>query len=516
MKSGFTLIELVVALAIIAALLAMTVQSTRGDQREALVRGAAEEFAATCRTVRQQALTTRQPFAIVFNIQNAPGSSGAVLNNRSGGHWYRVLGPSRRTRLINDMPNQVPWPGGKLVVNHSNDRMTSSCTGWAIGNFPDYVADIHTSWIGAERVLPAGKVRFLALGDADEGPRQWRRNSHTIQYYGFNGETTYPRPWFGYFDKATGRWWAWGGYDPAKNYSGFYYEGSEGDIPDSRHPTTRTVDHDWDANTTSIVTVAGKLSPQYLNSVTIANTERNGDAAGDPGYQADYPYEIEDEWPMQRAGEPRALVDGRWADARLVFNPDGSVIYGEWNEARRLYGGAAPVPPCRADQFWSLMSGPTSNALWKSGPGDRSFRVDTASYSTSSPRSMRPWGAEVAHYDHHTGGWHITFAPDVPEDRTTFASASEVLDALLPAYRVHVGTLGTVRVFRVSRQSGYLATLPAVWPPNPSDWNGTALINSRYRRGYLHANNNLNILAGTPITDIVDPEMLTRRVWWRP
>ncbi len=510
MKAAFTLVELVVVMAVIAALLAMTVQSTRGDRREAEVRGAAEEFAATCRTVRQQALTTRQSFAIVFNIQNAPGSSGAVLNNRSGGHWYRVLGPSRRTRLVRDLPSQVPWPGAKLVVNHGNDDMGSSCSGWAIGTFPDYVADIHGSWIGPERVLPAGKVRFLALGDADEGPRQWHRTSHTVRYYGYNGETTYPRPWFGCFDQATGRWWAWGGYDPAKDHSGFHYEGGDGDIPDSRHPTTRTVDHDWDATTTTIV--GGK--PVNTGPVVIADSERNGDAVGDPGYQNDYPYEVEDDWPIQRAGEPRALVDGRWADARLVFNPDGSVIYGEWNEARRLYGGAAPISPCRADQFWSWISGSGSSALWKAGPGDRSFSV--TAYSASNPRSMRPWGAEVAHYDRHTGGWHITFGPDVPEDRTTFATADEVLDQLLPAYRVHVGSLGTVRVFRVSRREGYLDSLPAVWPANPADWTGTTAINSRYRRGHLHANNDPATISGTPITDIVDPAMLTRRVWWRP
>ena len=30
---------------------------------------------------------------MVFNIANATGSSGRILNNRNGGHWYRVIGP---------------------------------------------------------------------------------------------------------------------------------------------------------------------------------------------------------------------------------------------------------------------------------------------------------------------------------------------------------------------------------------------------------------------------------------
>src|SRR5690606_27676667 len=92
-RGAFSLIEILVAVAILAVLAGMTFLTTGHQQRGAVVRQEAAILAATLRRARGLALAHRATYAVVFNLQNAPGSSGAVLNTRSGGHWSRLLGP---------------------------------------------------------------------------------------------------------------------------------------------------------------------------------------------------------------------------------------------------------------------------------------------------------------------------------------------------------------------------------------------------------------------------------------
>ena len=63
-----------------------------------------------------RAMVEQAPFAIAINIQNAPGSSGRVINNRSGGHWYRMVGPARGIRNIAGTASQYTGVGRSLLI----------------------------------------------------------------------------------------------------------------------------------------------------------------------------------------------------------------------------------------------------------------------------------------------------------------------------------------------------------------------------------------------------------------
>ncbi|MBN8524499.1 MAG: prepilin-type N-terminal cleavage/methylation domain-containing protein [Planctomycetes bacterium] len=507
---AFTLVELLVVLGIVVLLMGLILRSTRGDQREAAVRGAAMELAATMRRVHQRAIATHQTYGIAFNIQNEPGSSGAILNNRSGGHWYRIIGPAKRTkhgRIANSslLHDFIPWA---WAIAHEQQRV--------VGQFLDFVDDVELSWISDPIVLPPGKVRFLALGDTEEGSR-WRA---ALPDPGWQGPypPTYPRPWFGYFDPAARKLWAWGGYDPDIPCSGFYYQGLNADVPGydtaaaappivgCRNPTTRTIDQDWDPP-------RGGTWPSW----DIADRDRNGD-----GDTADR-YEQEVAVPLWKAGEPRPLVNAAWLDAVIIFMPNGSVRFGEWNRARRAYRPGMPDPA----------TGPRgSDALMWGGIADRA-KVGHG-WSPPDPAPYRPmttfdqwWGAydmgEVGHFDTPTGAWRITLAPDVADDRSEFPDAAIALATMLPAWRIAINTYGFTTADRVAHRPGYLASLPAgdaVWPSAPTDWQDMDRINQSCRMGYWHepASGYYDaplVPKGHPITTVIDPAMLTRRVWWK-
>lgn len=112
---GFTLIEMLVVLTIVVVMLGFVMGIPTSDQREEHVRGAAEELAAVLRETRTRAIRKNTPYGVVFNIQNAPGSSGRILNNRSGGHYYRLIGPRDTHGGLSAGAdwsdwNDLPWP----------------------------------------------------------------------------------------------------------------------------------------------------------------------------------------------------------------------------------------------------------------------------------------------------------------------------------------------------------------------------------------------------------------------
>jgi prepilin-type N-terminal cleavage/methylation domain-containing protein len=477
MRRGFSLIELMIVLAILAVVLGISATMLRGENRDAAVKGAAEELAAVLRLARNRAMHEKAAFAVVFNIQNAPGSSGATLNNWSGGHWYRTVGPSTFGHAENYYGNgassrSIPLPGA----------YRSTTNGWDNANFPTFIEHLRTAWIDEPHPLPAKKVRFLALGDTDEGPRNSRPAGDSRvgaqRYYGFGGEDTYPRPWFGYYDTAGRRLHAWGGYDPARNHSAFYYEGRDGDVSGSRNASDRLYDNDFNRNG------------------VFANIDLNGD--GD----VDDPREREVAYPIWRRGEPRPLVNAEWMDSAIMFVPSGEAIYLEWNRGRGAYQAVQG-----SDNANGVQDCAKTGKVPRDYYGQFAFSSDTM--------------AEVAHFERHTGGWHITLAPDADRDGNAYPDARSALNSILPAYRVHVGRSGTVRVLRVQRRGdGYLDG-HAVWPPSPAQWNVTASGNpiwTRCRLGYLHAPESTDSYAlrpvGRPITGIVTERMLTERIWW--
>jgi len=480
-RQAFTLIELLVVMAILGIILGIAFAATGRQQRQSQVRAAAEELAAVLSRTRHQAMSRGVALGVAFNIENAPGSSGKVLNNRSGGHWYRVIGPSTHLFSSASIPDAIPWASSTYE------------------HFPRFIAEVQRSWMGDAVVLPPGKVRFLALSDTDEGPRARGADpgAWVTQPYG----ATYPRPWFGYYDPAAQRLYPWGGYDQAIAKSGFRYEGKDGAIAGCRNPTDRRYDVPF--------AQGGK---DYYN-YQLANSDLNQD-----GDMDDYG-ETELGFPVWRKDEPRPLVNAAWLDAVIIFLPNGTVRFGEWNRGRRMYhaaqarnhrgshnGVADRAKPCHTDH--PLPS------------DDRRLPAYTGldyEYQDDIP--------EVAHFDRHTGGWYITLAPDARDDRDHFPDERSALAGLTPMWRVYVGRNGVARALAVANPIGWLDG-QTTWPGNPNVWAGPATTASDplwrdCRLGWLHEPNTKDAGTGSPlkprgrpITDVVCAPMLSQRVWW--
>jgi prepilin-type N-terminal cleavage/methylation domain-containing protein len=272
---GFTLVELLVVVAIISIAMALALNLPTSDRKMADVSAAANELAGTLRLARSLALERQAVHAVSFHIQNGVGTSGAVINNWDGNHWYRLVGPSLET--------SVPAPPEPTRLN------TSYGTGY---NVVKVVRGVSRSWQGGARRLPARKVRFLALTDQDNGhAHDWKDTGAVFGQY----PPTYPRPWCGWWDATSGRLRAWGGYDPlltdgkGRANSGFYYQGQDGVI-------------------TGCVTPAGRTRVS-----TLTQTEVGAENIADGSTT------------LLTADAARPLVNGDWLDCRIVFYPDGRV-----------------------------------------------------------------------------------------------------------------------------------------------------------------------------------------------
>lgn len=507
MKRGFSLIELLVVLGIMAVLLGIGMTTMRRDRTDAQVRGAAESLAAVLQQTRTRAMHEQAAFGVVFNIQNQPGTTGSVLNNWSGGHYYRVIGPHQ-----NNLRSSSSLPMGIAITDN---------WGWLVqGCLPDITTNIAESWVSEPYHLPARQVRFLALSDTDEGPRNtlgaanlWWAGSNI--YYGDAGEKTYPRPWFGYFDTTAKKWYPWGGYLPTKKYSAFYYEGQGGVIPDSKNVDNRLFNHNFH--------IGNKHDGQFLD------VDRNGD-----GDTSDL-REQEVNFPIWRINEPRPVVNADWMDACIMFTPSGRALFLEWNRNRRRFENAqANVEP--ADKGWETVP----NTVYRNGVSDRAKDCRVGSGPVCVTASGQGYGsrdygyvknnvtAEVVHFEEHNGGYHITLGPDAVADDNSFEDAAAVIRSITPAYRVFIGVTGTIRVVRVQRRSDdYLAGKP-VWPSTPATWLQTTAVNQVWRRcrlGYLHVDTKDNTWGnrwwqpeltpkGRPINDIITGRMLSDRIWW--
>lgn len=489
-QNAFTLIELLVVLAIVGTFMGMFLVSTalKRDERHALVQGAAAELASTLRQARAYAMERNVVTAVSFNIENAPGSSGWTLNNRSGGHWYQILGPAR-AKLAAGMRNDGHFPFPRARFRQSTGTYQGGNANDA--PFRYYLEAIDSAWHGDRHILPKGKVRFLAVGDQDNGHRYGNDGA----YQPGGSDFFYPRPWFGRWDEANKRLYPWGGYHPEfkdffvnnaadlqrtgldgttpASFTGFYYEGKDGPISGCVNPHDRGILDDT-----------------------------NGDLRfKQSGVDADDQAQL---FPLYHEGEPRPLIDARWLDLYLIFNPDGTVYWGPPLSARQEWsqGLDGDLYVFGADTFSTI-----HDNIHRIGPGERKSHL-----STVTPYTMR----EVTNYDAHTGAFYITLGADVSAqddpDQGRYPSVQAAIDALLPMCRVYVTPSGEIGWFAVKR------TAPAgtTWDPlvTPDAWTTQSFLSTHYPDGTLREADYRP--RGQPVTDFLVPEMLTQANWWMP
>lgn len=484
---AFTLVELLIVIAIIAAAAAMILGPPKADEREAHVRAAALELASVLRSCRSMAMERRAMFSVAFNIENPAGSSGRVLLNK-GGHWYRVIGP----RSENASNMQMPGSGAPPLYSRELSPLTGSMTWdrqWNDIPVRHLFEATEEAWVGDRQVLPPGKVRFVALNDQDNG---------CYRAYGDTYPPTYPRPWFGWWDEATGRLHAWGGYDPTLgliaptttdsegvkhkartlsgrtiSHSGFFYEGYDGPITGCVNPADRT-----------ILDSSGLLSSSTTTRFT-----------------------------MLKAGEPRPLINALWQDCQFVFRPDGTVL-ADWMRLRHLSA-------LDFDRTGNLVYDPSGNGttvvlpasmpagkihMMELGPGDMCNRMNNGSGSAAEGSSFAP-----------RSGFHfITLGPDPVQDNDSYPNAETAVRALMPLYRVGVSPFGEVVVRRVrtSLRTGEIYDTALTG----SDWNVKAKTDLYYRNHLLVTKQTVPTLKfpkrGKPITDVLTAEMMRGRMWW--
>jgi len=276
---AFTLIELLVVIAIMVTLMALALNIPTADKKRIAVEASARELAATLRLARSMAIERRSTYAVAFNLANGAGTSGLVLNNWDGGHWYQMLGPARSAGQVSRLGYLHPEPilSWKPVVGINS-----------------VLPQIDQAWIGERTVLPTRKVRFLALSDVDNG--HLHLSGSTSAYYNAF-PATFPRPWCGWWDATSQRLYGWGAYRPgvasfdSRNPSGFFYQGTDATIVGSRNVADR------------ISTLTG------WSGVLLAQ------------------------------GEVRPVVNARWLDSYITFRADGTATIQPFGQLR-LYSYA--------------------------------------------------------------------------------------------------------------------------------------------------------------------------------
>lgn len=441
LRTGFSLIELLVVIAILAILGGMMAYNfSRPEVRRESVRLAAEELAATLRQARVLAMERKSAHAVVFHVQNAPGSSGAVLNNRSGGHWYRILGPNTlKTSSRIQQYGSLPPTGPEANRPPFNVTQVEEL--------------VHEAWVDDAHVLSPGKVRFLALTDLDYGGMYRVTNAYRGHHAALK-HTSYPRPWFGWYDASSKRLYPWGGYDPAIIGSGFFYWGRDYGTQATRDPEPVGSVHPVGRVTGNWASGGGKLPTDAV---------------------------------LYEAGAPRPLINALWQDARIVFLSSGEVQWGNWLPARREEGlrDSAGVRRGVFDR---------TNGNWRGNHNN--FKEDIQT--------------EAGNFDQATGGWFITLAPDVRDDNDRFETAEEAIASMAPMYRVFVSRMGEIRVIPVRRTRDFGS---ATLLPSDANWwqSNSNLENFFPKNRYIEGGTPV----GQAITDVVTPQMLRERQVWQ-
>jgi type II secretory pathway pseudopilin PulG len=495
---AFTLIELLVVVSIIVLVMAM-LDSVMGPRiiRGNAIANAAYELAGVLRQARQLAMDHNGFYGVTFNIQNAPGSSGAVLNNRSGDHWYRIIGPHDQS-----WQSGWSWSGGYSMPVPLNRSIGPNGDGSGDTEVSRWFGLVQNDMVGPRYHLPKGKVRFIALTDEDNG-------NYWTPYSSF--APSYPRPWFGDFLQLSGdakpRLYAWGGYEagnpnfldtqasgatwrvkrPTVNFSGFYYQGDDNQpITGCQNPFDRYIVDELNA--------AGQVDTALIS---------------DPGARNSVAGE---DYRMFAQGEVRPLVNADWLDYVILFGPDGTASTQEWMSMRHAYGVSGSTYGCHGQ--WEDFQ---KHNLMQLGPGDMCNQeictlLNTNQSFYNNLYYQIPYNTryEASSYTQVTGMLYVTLGADAADDTVTFPSAQAALASMMPMYRVGVSKLGEVQVFRVGQALPAGATLDSKWAG--ATWQSPQI----GRNGYWN-NIALNPATGQqclPAEDFVTAGMMENQQWW--
>jgi len=135
---GFTIIELMIGLGIVALLMAIGLPAFRDLLANAKIRNTAEALQAGLQLARSEAITRNRPvqFLLFGDEDYTPAQAGLVTENTAGPHWLiRVQDP---TTLL---WSQIEWKSGYEGSNTSQDQgspgvvVAATYPGMAVG-FP--------------------------------------------------------------------------------------------------------------------------------------------------------------------------------------------------------------------------------------------------------------------------------------------------------------------------------------------------------------------------------------------
>ena len=313
---GFTLVEMLVVVSIMAILYSMVMFAFEESDHDIVIADA-NELQSVLLKARSLAMGSNEAYGVIFHIENA--GDGLVLKNQSvhdvhdesfvGRHWYALVGPDQSqfgSGRNHERSNVLP---PVLLVE---DHFKATYTYFTL---EDYVEAMENVQIGARHYLSKG-VRFLALSDTNE------------LYPGLTHDS-YPRPWFGYFDDATGTLYPWGAYNKdidatfTHPSTGLDYEGFDGPITyDATRDTNVNPNevwgriwHHWDFSGNQL-TGATAVHEGLVTSPTVDRSIKKR-------YFVDRNYVGPDT--TRLAAKPRPLVNGYWSDFMILFKPDGTV-----------------------------------------------------------------------------------------------------------------------------------------------------------------------------------------------